>query len=247
MRIRSIKPEFWRSDDTASLTDWHWRLIFLGLWSYVDDNGVGRDNAALIQSDLFPQESDPAEVLARITRALDELSRRKLIVRYTVENRAYLFITGWRHQKIDRPSLPRYPEPPTCEDGTFDESSTNTREPASSPRSARAEDQGSGIRDQGGNPRAKSTRGTRIPEDFSITEPMVDWANKNVPGMDLAIPTKKFVNHFQAQSGARGVMIDWVAAWRKWMLGDYKPGGSMTGRPAPVLYSARPGQMAREG
>ena len=33
MRIRSIKPEFWRSDDITalSLED---RLLFIGLWSY---------------------------------------------------------------------------------------------------------------------------------------------------------------------------------------------------------------------
>jgi hypothetical protein len=42
MRIRAIKPEFWRSDDIDRL-DWHTRLLFIGLWSYVDDNGVGRD------------------------------------------------------------------------------------------------------------------------------------------------------------------------------------------------------------
>ena len=41
MRIRSIKPEFWTSDDVAQ-HDWNTRLLFIGLWSYVDDNGVTR-------------------------------------------------------------------------------------------------------------------------------------------------------------------------------------------------------------
>ncbi len=53
MRIRTIKPEFWTSEDVASM-DWETRLVFLGLWSYVDDNGVGRDNEKLIVADLFP-------------------------------------------------------------------------------------------------------------------------------------------------------------------------------------------------
>jgi hypothetical protein len=149
MRIRSIKPEFWRSDDTAGLKDWHHRLIFIGLWQYVDDNGVGRDNASLIMSDLFPQEDDPREVLARIHRALDELSNRQMIVRYSVDGRDYLAIVNWQHQKIDRPSPPRYPVPPTSADASFAEPSAQSRESPSNPRSARAKDQGSGIRDQG--------------------------------------------------------------------------------------------------
>ena len=48
MRIRSIKPDFWRSDDLDRL-DWHTRLVYIGLWSYVDDNGVGREKAALLR------------------------------------------------------------------------------------------------------------------------------------------------------------------------------------------------------
>lgn len=42
MRIRNIKPEFWRSQDITAL-DKSARLTFIGLWNYVDDNGVGLD------------------------------------------------------------------------------------------------------------------------------------------------------------------------------------------------------------
>ena len=49
MRIRSIKPEFWTSDDIADLTIED-RLLFIGLWSYVDDNGVGIDKEHLVVS-----------------------------------------------------------------------------------------------------------------------------------------------------------------------------------------------------
>ena len=45
MRIRSIKPEFWTSDDITALAVDD-RLLFIGLWSYVDDNGVGRGHRA---------------------------------------------------------------------------------------------------------------------------------------------------------------------------------------------------------
>ena len=42
MRIRTVKPEFWRSEDVSRLPVAD-RLLFIGLWSYVDDNGVGVD------------------------------------------------------------------------------------------------------------------------------------------------------------------------------------------------------------
>ncbi|WP_280246004.1 hypothetical protein [Nocardia abscessus] len=113
MRIRSIKPEFWRSDDIDAL-DWHHRLVFIGLWSYVDDNGVGVDKLASICADLFAGdlERDPRETFARVSEALQTFAERGLIQRYSVDSRAYLFITGWKtHQRIDKPGKPRYPLP----------------------------------------------------------------------------------------------------------------------------------------
>lgn len=130
MRIRSIKPEFWSSDDIAELP-WDARLLFIGLWSYVADSGVGRDNAKLITADLFPLEEDPIATLATVSRALARLSAADLITRYRVGTKRFLHITGWdAHQKIDRPTRSPFP-PPTCEDAVFEEPSRASREPSS--------------------------------------------------------------------------------------------------------------------
>ena len=121
MRIRSYKPEFWSSEDVARL-DWHTRLLFLGLWSYVDDNGVGRDNERLIMADIFPLEDDIPETLARVSGGLRKLAEGNLIMRYQGgDGKNYLCVTGWRHQRIDHPNQPRYPLPPgvTSEDMTY--------------------------------------------------------------------------------------------------------------------------------
>ncbi|AHY26963.1 hypothetical protein SEA_NAIRB_47 [Mycobacterium phage Nairb] len=111
MRIRTIKPEFWRSLDIAQL-DWETRFIFIGLWSYVDDNGVGVDRVALIAADLFADdvERDARETFARVSRGLQRLFEAGRIARYTVDGRDYIEIVNWsKHQKIDRPNKPRYP------------------------------------------------------------------------------------------------------------------------------------------
>src|SRR5688572_22398083 len=117
MRIRSIRPEFWSSEDIAAL-DWETRLIFIGLWSYVDDNGVGRDVEKLIVADLFPLEDDPRDTLAKVSGALSTLSDRFLITRYMAEGKPYLHITTWeKHQKIDKPAKQRYPLPTSADTG----------------------------------------------------------------------------------------------------------------------------------
>ena len=113
MRIRTIKPEFWRSDDIAALA-LEDRLLFIGLWSYVDDSGIGIDKVAHICADLFAADlsESPTEVLARVQGGLSRLRDQGLIVRYVVDGKPYLYITNWsKHQRIDKPSKRRYPLP----------------------------------------------------------------------------------------------------------------------------------------
>src|SRR3546814_14876688 len=68
-RIRTIKPEFWTSETIAALPI-RTRLTFIGLWTYVDDNGVGFGNETLIVAELFPLEDDPPDTLAHVSREI---------------------------------------------------------------------------------------------------------------------------------------------------------------------------------
>jgi hypothetical protein len=112
MRIRSIKPEFWRSDDITRLTRED-RLLFIGLWSYVDDNGVGIDDYRSIAADLFALEDDQKEIRDFVREGLATLSRALLIDRYELDGRHLLHIRTWKkHQRVDRPNKVRYSEPP---------------------------------------------------------------------------------------------------------------------------------------
>ena len=114
MRIRSIRPEFWSSEDITALS-WDTRLIFIGMWSYVDDNGVGRDIEKLIAGALLSLEDDPRDTLAKVSRALATLSERGMVSRYSVDGKRYVHITSWTtHQRIDKAAKSRYPLP-TCD------------------------------------------------------------------------------------------------------------------------------------
>lgn len=155
MRIRSIKPEFWRSDDIAALPI-SARLLFIGLWSYVDDNGVGSDKLPSIVADLFANDlvEDTAETLRRVNADLTQIQNAGLIERYEASGKPLLYITNWKkHQLVRNPSKGNeYPLPP----GVSEKSTENNADPTQTLRtpyalegeqgrgSRGAEEQGSG-------------------------------------------------------------------------------------------------------
>ena len=127
MRIRSIKPEFWSSPDIAALSDSD-RLLFIGLWSYVDDHGRGRDDIALIVAALYPHDmvANPLDTVAKVRDGLARLSEADLILRYTVASRTYLLVTGWsKHQRVDKPKASRIPAPEEGGTTTFPQNDAN--------------------------------------------------------------------------------------------------------------------------
>ena len=145
MRIRTIKPEFWRSEDIAALSIED-RLLFIGLWSYVEDNGVGRDEPQLIQCDLYPLDTF-TEASVRTHGGLMRLSQQGLITRYEgPDGRKYLQVNSWdKHQKINRPSNPHFPQ--------YNAENCTLTEPSLSPHCTLTEgslpEQGTGNREQG--------------------------------------------------------------------------------------------------
>ena len=154
MRIRSIKPEFWRSDDIAALPI-SARLLFIGLWSYVDDNGVGWDKLPSIVADLFANDlvADTAETLRRVNADLTQIQNAGLVTRYEVDGKPLLHITNWeKHQLVRNPSKGNcFPLPPG-ETGTDNETlrsvnaeSTQTLRTGAGEQGSRGtEEQGSG-------------------------------------------------------------------------------------------------------
>ena len=153
MRIRSTKPEFWHSRTVASV-DWDARLVLKGLESYVDDNGVGKDDIELIVGDVFPRDMarNPSRTLARVSRALHHLSEAGLIWRYTPGETPLLYVSSWESvQRIDKPGKGRLPRP----DGTMDYGSSTIRESVANPRESVAP----GTGEQGNRGTGEKTRG----------------------------------------------------------------------------------------
>ena len=100
-RIRTIKPEFWVDEKVAQLTLGA-RLLFIGLWSFADDQGYVEDKPRRIRMQIFPDDQFD------VAPWLDELAALGLIVRYDSSSGPVLHIRNWdRHQRVDKPSAPR--------------------------------------------------------------------------------------------------------------------------------------------
>src|SRR5258708_34267282 len=93
-RIRSIKPEFFTSAAMAR-QPLSARLTFIGLWTYVDDNGVGLDNERLVLAAIWPLEEDVIETPQRTREYPRSLPRAGHINPYPSSPRAFRYITTW--------------------------------------------------------------------------------------------------------------------------------------------------------
>lgn len=130
-RIRTIKPEFPQSETIGRLSR-DARLLFIQLWTFVDDSGRARAASRMLASALYPYDDDAPKLM---DRWLGELEREGCIRRYVVDGNSYLDIPNWlKHQKIDRPSASRFPG--------FDEGSRALDEPSTTDLGPRTRDLG---------------------------------------------------------------------------------------------------------
>lgn len=142
-RIRTIKPEFWTSAQVLECSPTA-RLLFIGLWNFADDCGRHVDNPKQVKAEIFPAD----DILSEDIRGmLDELERNKLIFRYTVDDVDILQVTGWKHQRIDKPQPSRFPGP----NGDRSENDRGTFVP-----------EGRGGEGKGGEGKGKDSRGGRV-------------------------------------------------------------------------------------
>jgi hypothetical protein len=145
-RIRSIKPEIWE-DEKLGRCSVLARLNFKGLISLADDAGRGPGTAAWLRGRLHAYAEDVTSDEMRTS--LEELKQAGLAVFYEVKGQTYYYLPGFlKHQKINRPSPPRFPPPPA---GLTESSRSIPRglTEDSLRTHPRIEDQGSRIEDRG--------------------------------------------------------------------------------------------------
>lgn len=94
MRIRSIKPEYFKHDGLGSLSPVT-RILFIGLWCMADCAGRLEDRPKRIKVEVLPYDD------VEIEKPLTELAVAGFIIRYSVGDQSFIEIPSFqRHQRI---------------------------------------------------------------------------------------------------------------------------------------------------
>lgn len=223
-RIRSIKPEFPQSETMGKLSR-DARLLFIQLWTIVDDEGRARAASRMLASLLYPYDDDAPRLM---DGWLGELMAQGCIRRYESDGASYLDIPNWRkHQKIDRPSESRLPP--------FRESSTKPREPSRTldadlgPRTLDLDLGSSSLRSDAREPKKiRKKPETSLPDGWRPSDETLAYVAKQ--GLSVIEETRerqRFTNHAR-QNDRR--CVNWDMAYRNWCL----KASEILGKPPPV-------------
>ena len=240
-RIRSIKPEFWVSEQIAECST-NARLTFVGMWNFCDDNGVHPAKPKTLKAELFPMDDITA---AAVGDWVSELVRAGLVAEFESEGERYWHVTGWtRHQKIDRPSF-KHPTPPAPNSSsprrTLDESSASPRR-APPPGEDRSGVDRSG-EEKAASPKARpaapvATRGTRLPKDWVLTDDLRQYCVDTRPNLDPDEIAEGFRDYWISKAGKDALKVDWIATWRRWVREQRQRAGGVAHQSRPTALHA---------
>jgi hypothetical protein len=160
-RIRTIKPEFFTSEDIVALTPFA-RLLYVSLWCESDKEGRMVWKPKTFKMRYFPADSIDIDALC------DEVVNAGLIVLY---GPGYAYIPSFKaHQHINpRESDSQLPDP----------DASTTRQPRVGTRQARDSDVQGGREGKGKEGKTREdakSRKTALPPDFGISARVSEWA-----------------------------------------------------------------------
>lgn len=209
-RIRSIKPETFRDELLAELPH-EVKWTYVGLWSYVDDEGRGLDNPRLVKAEVWPL--DDSMTAERVEDHLDMLASLGRIRRYEAEGKRVFVIVKWlEHQRISKPAKSKLPAPPPPEpDPPPPNGAGKSQGSPRKPRAARgnpprSREQGAGISADGGAPAGE-------PDDPPATDEQRIEARRIVNGFWQRVEPKPAVKWIAlVKIVTRFVVAGWSAS-----------------------------------
>lgn len=214
-RIRTIKPEFWTSEQVMECSPLS-RLLFIGLWNFCDDAGNHPMSPKTIKALIFPGDDVTA---SQVSVMLDELVANRLIALYESSSKQYLHVMGWHHQKIDRPTF-KHPE--FVESSTIDQRDIEE----DSPSDGR-------VLTPGREGKGSNTHSPREPFamflDWVPDQPLLAaYAKRAGVGIESFLPESiaGFVLHHDAK-GLAQTEHEWIAALVNWIRRDIAQGAKV--------------------
>jgi hypothetical protein len=216
------------------------------MWIHCDDEGVHPYLPRQLKMECFPGDNF---AIADIQAMLDQLIAVGLLYPYSNDGREYLHVTGWKHQKIDRPQPARYPGPhherSTPIQIAFVEQSTNVRR-TFVPDTIRSDRKGSDkdtIGEDG--TREGESIGTGAtssrPRASRFTRPSLAEISAYCRERNNAVDPQRFLDYYDANGWRVGKnpMRNWQAAVRNWEKGSNNGSTARTPDQSVADYDAR--------
>lgn len=205
-RIRTIKPEFFTSDDICALSPLA-RLLYVGLWCEADREGRLTWTPGVLKRRYLPDDSCDIAALGA------ELTERGLVRLY---GDGLAWIPSFsRHQQVNvREAQSKLPAP-------------SGAPPVESPVGRELESGKEGVGTGG-------TRAHLLPQDWKPGEDDLAWAASARPDLDRAAldgESERFRNHAEAN---RRTAHCWGPAWRNWVGRAHAPASPRSGNRNPV-------------
>jgi hypothetical protein len=214
-RARNIKPGFFKNEDLGT-ADPYVQILFAGLWTLADRDGILEDRPLRIKAEIFPYREG-----IEVNGYLTQLVSFGLIHRYEVDGVKYIQVCKFKehqnpHNTEKASVFPSYTD--ICK-LTVKHTLNNVTNPADSliPDSLNTD---SLIPELGAQKTSRPAKGTRLPEDWKLPRNWGEWAQAERPEFNAEQIRKegeKFKDHWVANSNRReGKKADWFAAWRNW-------------------------------
>jgi hypothetical protein len=220
-RIRTIKPEFWTSEQIVECSPTA-RLLFIGMWNFADDAGNLPASAKTLKMQVFPGDD---MTVASVTAMVDELKSAGLVVEYTAESRLYWHITGWHHQKIDKPTVKH----PTIEEGAIVNHSTTIRRVVDEP----SPPEGNGMDTERKGGEKKQTRVSALPCPPDVDDQVWQDFTRHRKAKGAPI-TETALRGIEREAQAAGMSLQaaleiccqrgWTGFKAEWVMRDKLPG-----------------------
>ncbi len=90
-RIRTIKPEFWTSEQVMELSPLA-RLAFIGLWNFCDDRGVHPASQKTLKAEVFPADDVTA---AQVEQWVAEMVKQGLLAELENDGGIWWQVVRW--------------------------------------------------------------------------------------------------------------------------------------------------------
>ena len=210
-RIRTIKPSAFVSETLTQLPrDARW--TFVGLLTYVDDEGRGRDNPRIIKGALYPLDDDVTAAVIEAEMGL--MYGVGVICRYNAEGSWFHFPNWGEHQRVNRPTASAIPACEKHNSNTYSDSGAPLNESSTVTHGTLSE---SSVSPHGGNKEGNKegtqrVRAGKLPKTWSPNAGHVAAATTH--HLDLTQEADKFRDYHAAKGST---FKDWDAAFRNWL------------------------------